>query len=138
MSVTYKVLSCSNPAGAEGTDYACDRETKTGMLLIDELADDISHATTLTPTDVRHILEDFVYALKRHVNQGESVFLEELGTFTTRLKSRCFPVSAISADDFDPASYIEGTKTGFRACPAFKKYVREYAQYKRVPSDLMA
>ena len=56
MSVTYKVLSCSNPAGAEGTDYACDRETK----------------------------------------------------------------------------------TGFRACPAFKKYVREYAQYKRVPSDLMA
>ena len=137
MPITYKITECSNPAGSVGTDYCCDRETKTGMVQLDELATDISHATTLTPTDVRHILEDFVYAMKRHANEGASIFLEELGTFTTRLKSKCFTVAQITQPKFNPSAYIQGTKTSFRACRAFKDYVREYAQYKRVPSEVL-
>ena len=30
MPITYKVTACTNPAGEEGVDYACDRATKTG------------------------------------------------------------------------------------------------------------
>mgnify|MGYP003341642239 FL=1 len=138
MAINYKITACSNPAGDEGVDYACCRETKSGMLMLNDLAEDISHATTITPTDVRHIIEDFIYALKRHVNNGESVVLEELGTFTTRLRSRCFKQSAMTSATFAPASYIDGTKTSFRASADFKKYVREYATYKRLPSELMA
>ena len=30
MAVTYKVVACTNPAGDEGVDYACNRAVKTG------------------------------------------------------------------------------------------------------------
>ena len=30
MPVTYQIVGCSNPRGAEGVDYACNRTVKTG------------------------------------------------------------------------------------------------------------
>ena len=35
MPVTYQIVGCSNPRGAEGIDYACNRTVKTGDCTIE-------------------------------------------------------------------------------------------------------
>ena len=138
MAVTYKVVSCSNPAGAEGTDYAADRAVKTGDYTFKELAEDIQFATTVTKADVVAVLTAAKEYIKKGLLQGQRIVLDELGSMQVSLKSRCFPVSAIAADDFDPSSYIEGANIRFRPEAELIKYVRSMYSVKRVPSDLMA
>lgn len=138
MSVYYKVLPCVNPAGAEGTDYAACRETKSGVIELSELAEEINNATSVTISDVKGIIAAFQTQVNRHIKNGNPVLLDELGTFRAKIKSRCFPQSAISADDFNPSSYIERCDLRFTATVELRRHVKEFARFKRVPSDLMA
>ena len=138
MAVTYKVVACTNPAGDEGVDYAACRAVKTGDYDFKALAEDIQFATTVTKADVVAVLTAAKEYIKKGLLQGQRIVLDELGSLQVSLKSRCFPVSAIAADDFDPSSYIEGANIRFRAEAELIKYVRSMYSVKRVPSDLMA
>ena len=138
MPITYKVVPCTNPAGADGTDYACDRAVKTGDYSFEELSGDIEHSTTATKADVVAVLTAAKEYIKTRLLSGQRIVLDELGALQVSLKSRCFPVSAIAADDFDPSSYIESAGIRFRAEAELIKYVRSMYSVKRVPSDLMA
>ena len=138
MPITYKVSSCSNPAGAEDTDYACDKAVKTGDYSFKELAEDIQFSTTVTKADVVAVLTAAKEYIKKALLAGQRVVLNELGAMQASLKSRCFPVSAIAADDFDPSSYIESMNIRFRPEAELIKYCRAAYSVKRVPSDLMA
>ena len=138
MPVNYKVVSCSNPAGAEGTDYASSRAVKTGDYAFKDLAEDIQFATTVTKADVVAVLTAAKEYIKKGLLQGQRIVLDELGSLQVSLKSRCFPQSAIAAADFNPSSYIEGANIRFRAESDLLKYIRASFSVKRVPSDLMA
>ena len=138
MAITYKVVPCSNPAGAEGTDYAADRAVKTGDYTFKELAEDIQFATTVTKADVVATLTAAKEYIKKGLLAGQRVVLDELGALQVGLKSRCFPQSALTADDFDPSTYIDNANIKFRPESELIKYVRASYTVKRVPSDLMA
>jgi hypothetical protein len=56
MPIYYKVAECTNPAGAIGVDYATNRETRSSMMGLEQLAKNISHATSITETDVKGII----------------------------------------------------------------------------------
>ena len=56
MPITYQVVKCSNPNGAEGVDYATNRAVKTGDYGFKYLAEDIQFATTVTHADVVAVL----------------------------------------------------------------------------------
>lgn len=138
MPVTYQIVGCANPRGAEGVDYACNRAVKSGDYDFKSLAEDIQFATTVTKADIVAVLTAAKEFIKTHLLQGQRIVLEELGALQVNLKSKTFAQSVIASQSFDPVSYIRGTGIRFRADAELLKYVRTNRQLKRVPSELLA
>ena len=138
MAITYQIVGCTNPKGAEGVDYACNRAVKTGDYDFKSLAEDIQFATTATKADIVAVLTAAKEFIKLHLLQGQRIVLQELGAFQANINSKCFAQSVIPADSFDPASYIKGVGIRFRADADLLRYVRTNRQLKRVPSELLA
>ncbi|MBP5172404.1 MAG: hypothetical protein J6037_01685 [Bacteroidales bacterium] len=138
MPVTYQIVGCSNPRGAEGVDYATNRAVKTGDYDFKGLCEDIQFATTVTKADVIAVLTAAKEFIKTHLLQGQRIVLEELGALQVNLKSKCFAQSVIPVESFEPASYIKGVGINFRADADLLKYVRANRSLKRVPSELLA
>lgn len=138
MPVTYQVVGCTNPKGAEGVEYATNRAVKTGDYDFKQLADDIQFATTATKADIVAVLTAMKEFIKSHLLQGQRIVLDELGALQVNLSSKCFTQAAIPSDSFDPYSYIKGVGIRFRAEPDLLKYIRTNRTLKRVPSSLMS
>ncbi|MBR4338015.1 MAG: hypothetical protein IKP91_07250 [Bacteroidaceae bacterium] len=138
MPVTYQIVGCSNPRGAEGVDYACNRTVKTGDYTFEALAEDIQYATTATKADIIAVLTAAKEMIKKSLLLGQRVVLAELGALQVNIKSKTFAQSVIPAQSFDPVSYIKGTGIRFRPEASLLKYIRTNRQLKRVPSELLA
>ena len=138
MPITYQIVGCTNPKGAEGVDYATNRAKKTGDYQFKDLAEDIQFATTVTHADVVAVLTAAKEYIKKHLLQGQRIVLSEIGALQANIRSKCYAKSAIAGADFDPASYIKGTGIRFRADAELLKYVRTNRSLKRVPSELLA
>ena len=138
MPVTYQIVGCSNPRGAQGVDYATNRAVKTGDYDFKSLADDIQFATTVTKADIVAVLTAAKEFIKLHLLQGQRVVLQEIGALQVNLNSRCFAQSVIPLETFEPSTYIRGCGIRFRADADLLKYVRTNRQLKRVPSELLA
>ena len=138
MPITYQIVGCSNPRGAEGVDYATNRAVKTGDYDFKSLAEDIQFATTVTKADVVAVLTAAKEFIKTHLLQGQRIVLEEIGALQANLRSKCFAQSIIPLETFEPSTYIQGTGIRFRADADLLKYVRTNRQLKRVPSELLA
>jgi len=138
MPITYQIVGCTNPKGAEGTDYASNRAVKTGDYDFRQLADDIQFATTATKADIVAVLTAAKEFIKTHLLQGQRIVLQELGALQANIRSKCFAQTAIGTDSFDPSSYIKGVGIRFRADADLLRYVRTNRSLKRVPSALLA
>ena len=138
MPITYKIVGCTNPRGAEGVDYATNRATKTGDYTFRQLSEDIQTATTVTKADVVAVLTAMKEYIKTHLLQGQRIVLDELGSLQANITSKCVAQSVISAESFEPASYIKQVGIKFRPEADLIKYIRTNKQLKRVPSELLA
>jgi predicted histone-like DNA-binding protein len=137
MPITYKIVKCTNPKGAEGVEYATNRATKTGDYTFRQLSDDIQSATTCTKADVVAVLTAMKEYIKSHLLQGQRVILDELGSLQASITSKCFAQSVIPLDAFDPSSYIKQIGINFRPEADLIRYIRTNKHLKRVPSELM-
>lgn len=138
MPITYKIVGCTNPRGAEGVDYATNRATKTGDYDFKNLAEDIQFATTCTKADIVAVLTAAKEFIKTHLLEGQRVVLSEIGALQANITSKCFAQSVIPLDAFDPSSYIKQVGIRFRPEADLLKYIRTHKQLKRVPSELLA
>ena len=138
MPITYQIVGCTNPNGAEGVDYATNRAVKTGDYDFKSLAEDIQLATTATKADIVAVLTAAKEFIKTHLLQGQRIVLEEIGALQANLQSKCFAQSVIPAESFDPSSYIKKVGIRFRPEADLLKYVRTNKTLKRVPSELLA
>ena len=138
MPITYQIVGCTNPRGAEGVEYATNRAVKTGDYDFRQLADDIQFATTATKADIVAVLTAAKEFIKTHLLQGQRIVLSEIGALQANLNSKCFAQSVIPSDSFDPSSFIKGVGIRFRADADLLKYVRTNRSLKRVPSALMS
>ena len=138
MPITYQIVGCINPKGAEGVEYATNRAVKTGDYDFKQLADDIQFATTATKADIVAVLTAAKEFIKTHLLQGQRIVLSEIGALQANLNSKCFAQSVIPSDSFDPSSFIKGVGIRFRADADLLKYVRTNRSLKRVPSALMS
>ena len=138
MPITYQIVGCANPNGAEGVDYATNRAVKTGDYDFKSLAEDIQLATTATKADIVAVLTAAKEFIKTHLLQGQRIVLQEIGALQANIKSKCFAQSVIPLEAFDPSSYIKGCGIRFRADADLLRYVRTNRQLKRVPSELLA
>ncbi len=138
MPITYQIVGCTNPKGAEGVEYATNRAVKTGDYDFKQLADDIQFATTATKADIVAVLTAAKEFIKTHLLQGQRIVLSEIGALQANLNSKCFAQTVIPSDSFDPSSFIRGVGIRFRADADLLKYVRTNRSLKRVPSALMS
>ena len=138
MPITYQIVGCTNPKGAEGVEYATNRAVKTGDYDFKQLADNIQFATTATKADIVAVLTAAKEFIKTHLLQGQRIVLSEIGALQANLNSKCFAQSVIPSDSFDPSSFIKGVGIRFRADADLLKYVRTNRSLKRVPSALMS
>ena len=138
MPITYQIVGCTNPKGAEGVEYATNRAVKTGDYDFKSLTEDIQFATTATKADIVAVLTAAKEFIKTHLLQGQRIVLSEIGALQANLNSKCFAQSVIPSDSFDPSSFIKGVGIRFRADADLLKYVRTNRSLKRVPSALMS
>ena len=138
MPITYQIVGCANPRGAEGVDYATNRAVKTGDYDFKSLTEDIQFATTATKADIVAVLTAAKEFIKTHLLQGQRIVLNEIGALQANLRSKCYAQSVIPLDAFDPSTYIKGVGIRFRPEADLLKYVRTNRQLKRVPSELLA
>ena len=136
MSVNYAVKKCKNPKGVEGTNYYSCRAIKTNDYDFEELAEDISLATTVTKPDAQAVLGVIKLFITKALLAGRSVVLNELGRFQISLQSKCFTAEDLSDKEFVPSSKIKGHRILFRPEAALKKEIASKLSLNRIASEV--
>lgn len=77
----YKPLLCRNPQkqGTPGKYYPAPVYEKT--IRTNDFVKEISHATSLTPTDVRAVIMEVTEIFQRYLVRGHKVKIDGIGTF---------------------------------------------------------
>lgn len=138
MAIKYKVVSCTNPKGAEGVDYACNKVAKTPLYSTTQIVGNIEYKSTLSRTDIVAVVTALLHYIREALLAGENIVLDYFGIFYTKVSGRCFNRAVIGLDSFDPLSYITDVGVLFRPASSMKKGVVTDARLQRVPSELMA
>ena len=135
MSVNYAVKKCKNPNGVEGVNYYSCRAIKANDYDFEELAEDISLATTVTKPDAQAVLGVIKLFITKALLAGRAVVLEDLGRFQISLQSKCFSQDAMAASDFSPSAQIKGYHINFRPEVELKKEIAQKITFKRVTAE---
>jgi len=137
MAIPYKIVGCSNPRGAEGVDYACNRAVTRETYTTVQIIRRITFASTLSTTDVVAVVSTLKEYIKEALAAGQNVVLDGFGIIYPYVRSKCFNQAAIGADNFDPASYLHGTGIGFRPSVDMKRSALNGYKVERLPSPLL-
>ncbi|WP_418832032.1 HU family DNA-binding protein [Phocaeicola sp.] len=100
MAIHYSVAAMKNPQDPEAPMKYYAKAQAAGVIEINELADEISYATTLTDGDVLNVIRALVKHLSKHIAKGEIVRLENLGSFQAQVCSK----GADSEEAFTPSN----------------------------------
>ena len=110
MAVKYRLYQNTRQGSEQyGLWYARASYDKDDEVGTTELARQISHATTLTPTDVRACIASFLYYINDNLRNGKKVKLETLGSFKVGLRTS----PAKSAKEFTASANIKGVRVNF-------------------------
>lgn len=110
MAVNYSLTQISTKPGQKDAPkkwYA--KMQASGEVTMDEMAEDIAYATTLTDGDVLNALRALLKQLNKHLAAGKIVRLENFGTFQLQLHSE----GADTEEEFTTAN-ITGATVQFR------------------------
>lgn len=102
-----------------------------GVVTMDEMAEDISYATTLTDGDVLNAVRALIKQIKKHLAAGKIVRVENFGTFQLQLHSE----GTDTEEEFS-ASNITEASIQFRPGQPIKAATRAGdggLSFKRVP-----
>ena len=142
MPIKYKVVECTNPSGAAGVDYACDRAVQDSPMTAKQFVEQIEQDTSYTRADVIGVVTAMAVKVKEYLLAGQHVDLKDgvtdLGIISPGLIGKCYSQSAIASATFNPASYIEGAKIKMRPSTELKNEFNLRAKVQRVASDLLA
>ena len=85
--INYSLAAMKNPnnKNAEPKFYA--KMQASGVVDLDDMAEDISYATTLTDGDVMNVLRALIKQMKRHLSGGKIVRMEKFGSFQFQICS---------------------------------------------------
>lgn len=129
MAITYSVAELVDPREPElaGKYYA--KAQASGVITIDDLADDISYSTTLTDGDVLNVIRALIKQIQKHIQNGCIVKLENLGSFQAQLRSK----GAVSREEFT-ADLIKAVHLQFRPGKGLNSLLQVDAlKFKKVP-----
>ena len=109
MSVKYKLYQ-NTREGSEQYGMWYGRATYDGVVDIKQISKDIEEKCTLTESDVRGVIIELIKQLKKHLQNGMKVNLEDLGSFKVGLRTS----PAQKAKDFTPTSNVKGARVIFQ------------------------
>ena len=110
---------------------------KTNDYDFEELAEDISLATTVTKPDAQAVLGVIKLFITKALLAGRAVVLNDLGRFQISLQSKCFTNETMQADGFVPSAMIKGHRITFRPEVKLKQAVADGLSMKRISSEAM-
>lgn len=91
--------SVRDPNGSGNITKYTARVYSRGNVSMDLLASEISHATTLSYPDMVAALKAFEIHVQNHIQAGDTVKLDYLGTFYPKIKSKAFDnIDEVSAE----------------------------------------
>lgn len=94
---------------------------------IDELAGEISYATSMTPTDVKAVLEGLLNVMPKHLRRGSKIKLDRFGTFKV-----VFGGNGQENEEDVTAADIEGARISFIGASEMKKAVLTDMPFQKV------
>lgn len=110
MSVNYSLAHmCSEPGNPDAPKKYYAKMQASGEVTLDEMAEDIAYATTLTDADVLAAIRAFIKQLNKHLANGKIVRAENLGSFQLQIQS----TGADTEKDFTAAN-ITGVSIQYR------------------------
>ena len=126
--INYSVSPRINPRDKEAAPKYYATAQKTSTVTLDELSENISHATTATRADVLAVITAVIDEMMNELKKGNSIILGDVGTFRMTINSK----GAETAEDFD-VSLIK--KASVRYYPSRRvKNIYSELEYKKVPS----
>ena len=119
--MNYSICNRPNPLDREKPNLYYATPIWSGMCGIDELAEEISLATTLTPADVKACIACFMQSIPKHLMTGQAVNCEGFGIFrlSFSVKEGHEKREDVTAKD------IETLRVLFRPCTKLKKQLEE-------------
>lgn len=86
MSVRFKKVQ-NKMKNSKTFNYWYGRAVTLGSVSTKDLAEELSHATTVTRADIMAVLIELSVAIQRHLLNSQSVHLDGLGSFRVGIKS---------------------------------------------------
>ncbi len=130
--MNYSILKHKNPVKPEEGEKFYPHPVWNQVCSINELANEISLATTLTPADVKACIECLLQAIPHHIMEGQCVKCGEFGSFKLGFSAK----GQVKKEDVS-ASDICKPRVLFRASVALKNAIAKTTftpvkQYKEV------
>ena len=85
--INYSVAAMKNPMKQSEPPKYYAKMQASGIVDMDDLAEEISYATTLTDGDILNVLRALIKQMKRHLKSGKIVKLEKFGNFQFQICS---------------------------------------------------
>ena len=86
MAITFHAVKRTSPKDQTPGYYAT--KTNSSNVTVAKLSADIAAVCLFTPADVAAVLSSFTRQMQIHLAAGDSVHLDDIGTFSPRLKSK--------------------------------------------------
>lgn len=85
--INYSIAAMRNPSDMKAGPKHYAKMQASGVVDLDDMAEEISYATTLTDGDVLNVLRALIKQMKKNLMAGKIVKLEKFGTFQFQICS---------------------------------------------------
>ncbi|MCG8475687.1 MAG: HU family DNA-binding protein [Cytophagales bacterium] len=119
MAVKFKVVEMGNPRDPNAPKKFYAKAVNVSDVSLRDLGKEMADQSTISPADALAVLEMLMQMIGKHIKNGNTVRLGDLGTFRLNLKSR----GEETADKVSANSVI-GHKVIFRPGPELKDILK--------------
>lgn len=120
MSVKLRAVTKKLPGTPSTTNQYALQVVSKGVTDLDQLAEEISQASSLTPADCYGVLHSFVYHVGKALQRGDIVRLDPMGSFQIKING-----NAADSPQQLGIQNIKRSTIAFRPGKKWKKMLRE-------------
>lgn len=120
MAVTITPIGKTNPRNPNAEMLYYPKVTKTGVIDLEELSQQISDSTTVTEADCYAVIISLVNAVTKELNAGKIVRVGQLGSFQVSVKG----TGSATAEEVSP-KHVKSASVIFRSGTKFKKMLSQ-------------
>lgn len=126
--MNFKVIQRKNPQNLEMYGKFYPAPTYYNTIDLKSLANEISHSTSLTSSDVKAVIEELMIAFERHLVNGEKIRLDGIGIFKVSFSGEGAETSeAVTAQNIDTNSI----RVTFMADSELKRNIRSTISFEK-------